>query len=88
MFCFMGGIMKRENTIYLQWYPYRFKSGYMIEAPTEEALEKFYENVRASDPEHQSFVLTMDRQIVNSNINMKLIDEYVKESVLPFLYRK
>ena len=49
--CAMHGI------IYVQWYPYDNCSGYYIENPSEDALEKFYENVNASDPYHRSFVL-------------------------------
>lgn len=75
----------RKNAIYLQWYPYKFKSGYYIENPTEEALKKFYENVRASDPFHESFVLVMDRQIVNKNINILTIDECARKNVMPYL---
>ena len=78
----------RETTIYLQWYPYRFKSGYMIEDPSEEGLEVFYNNVRVSDPYHESFILKINRRAVSPNINMMTIDEYVKKNILPYLYCK
>jgi hypothetical protein len=73
-----------ENKIYYQWYPYRFKGGYYIKNPTESALEMFYENVKASDPNHESFVLIMDTEVIKINSYISAIDEYVKRNVLPY----
>lgn len=74
-----------QGLIYVQWYPYRHCSGYCIVNPSEEALEKFYENVRASDPMHESFVLILGQPETYENLNMKTIDEYIKEMILPRL---
>lgn len=71
---------KNQDLIYVQWYPYRMCSGYYIVNPSEIALEKFYENVRASDPEHESFVLKLYTIETLSTIDMMLIDEYIKAS--------
>ena len=75
-----------NNLIYYQWYPYRFKGGYYIENPTYEALETFYENIMASDPKHESFVLIF--YIENNDLNLKTIDEYVKETILPYFFKR
>lgn len=69
---------KNQDLIYVQWYPYRMCSGYCIVNPSEEALEKFYENVRASDPKHESFVLILGKTETYLNLNMMTIDEYIK----------
>lgn len=74
-----------QGLIYVQWYPYKRCSGYYIENPSEKALEKFYENVRVSDPQHESFVLILGQTETHSNINMKTIDEYIREIILPRL---
>ena len=74
-----------QGLIYVQWYPYRHCSGYYIENPSEKALEKFYENVRASDPMHESFVLILGQTETYGNLNMRTIDEYIKEMILPKL---
>ena len=71
---------KSQDLIYVQWYPYRMCSGYCIVNPSEEALEKFYENVRASDPKHESFVLKLYTIETLSAMNMMTIDEYIKAS--------
>ena len=76
---------KSQGLIYVQWYPYERRSGYYIENPSEEALEKFYENVRVSDTMHKSFVLILGKTEAYGNLNMKTIDEYIKEIVLPKL---
>ena len=68
---------------YVQWYPYRNRSGFCIKNPTENALEEFYENVRASDPYHDSFVLIL--RIDANSLNMKTIDEYIQYA-LPILF--
>lgn len=70
--------------IYVQWYPYKFNSGYVIINPTEEALEDFYENVRASDPNHESFVLKLSNEWF-SCCNMMGLNEYIfKSEILNF----
>lgn len=74
-----------QGLIYVQWYPYKYRSGYCIINPSEEALEKFYENVRASDPMHESFVLILGQTETYGNLNMRTIDEYIKERILPKL---
>ena len=74
-----------QGLMYVQWYPYRRCSGYCIVNPSEEALEKFYENVRASDPMYESFVLILGQTEIYGNLNMKTIDEYIKEMILPRL---
>lgn len=73
-----------NNLIYVQWYPYKKRSGFCIINPSEDALEKFYENVRASDPRHVSFVLTLSIDV--NSLNMKTIDEYIRYDVLPILF--
>lgn len=78
--CAMHGI------IYVQWYPYDNCSGYYIENPSEDALEKFYENVNASDPHHRSFVLILGQTETHNNLNMRTIDEYIQHYILPFLF--
>ena len=78
--CAMHGL------IYVQWYPYDNCSGYYIENPSEDALEKFYENVNASDPYHRSFVLILGQTETHNNLNMKTIDEYIQHDILPFLF--
>lgn len=79
---------KTQELIYVQWYPYRHCSGFYIENPSEKALEKFYENVRASDPQHESFVLILGQTETYRKLNMKTIDEYIKEMILPGLLSK
>lgn len=74
-----------QGLIYVQWYPCRHCSGFCIQNPSEKALEKFYENVRASDPQHESFVLILGQTETYGNLNMKTIDEYIKEMILPRL---
>ena len=69
---------KSQDLIYVQWYPYKMCSGYCIANPTEIALERFYEYVRASDPKHESFVLILGNTKIYSSSNMKTIDEYIK----------
>lgn len=69
---------KNQDLIYVQWYPYKMCSGYYIANPSEEALEKFYENVRLSDPKHESFVLILGKTETYLNLNMMMIDEYIK----------
>lgn len=76
---------KTQGLIYVQWYPYRHCSGFYIANPSEEALEKFYENVRVSDPMHESFVLILGQTETYGNLNMKTIDKYIKEIILPRL---
>lgn len=76
---------KTQELIYVQWYPYRYHSGFYIKNPSEEALEKFYDNVRASDPMHESFVLILGQSETYENLNMRTIDEYIKEMILPRL---
>lgn len=76
--------INREDCIYLQWYPHRFTSGYCIIFPTKKALEAFYENVRASDPCHESFVIIIDGRMVPANLDMATLREYVLKNVLPF----
>lgn len=71
-----------NNLIYVQWYLYKKRSGFFIINPSEDALEKFYENVNASDPYHNSFVLILS--IDPNSLNMKTIDEYIRYDVLPF----
>jgi len=71
---------KNRDLIYIQWYPYRMCSGYCIVNPSEIALEKFYENVRVSDPKHESFVLKLYTIEAFSAMNMMTIDEYIKTS--------
>jgi len=78
--CAMHGI------IYVQWYPYDNYSGYYIENPSKDALEKFYENVNASDPYHRSFVLILGQSETHNNLNMRTIDEYIRHDILPFLF--
>ena len=65
-----------RRIIYVQWYPYDNCSGYYIENPSEDALKKFYENVNASDPYHNSFVLILGLDA--NSLNMKTIDEYIR----------
>lgn len=77
-------IINREDCIYLQWYPHRFTFGYYITSPTEKALEAFYENVRASDPRHESFVIIIDKRMVPANPHMATLREHVLKNVLPF----
>ena len=72
-----------NNTIYCQWYPYRFKSGYYIVNPTVSELEDFYEHVAASDPNHESFVITMTTPAL---LNMGTINEYIKTNVLRIFF--
>ena len=70
-----------NNLIYVQWYPYKKHSGFCIMNPSEDALEKFYENVNASDPYHNSFVLMLN--LDSNSLNMRTIDEYIQHDVLP-----
>lgn len=77
--------LRDQGLIYVQWLPYRYCSGYYIENPSEEALEKFYENVSASDLQHESFVLILGQTETYGNLNMKTIDQYIKEIILPRL---
>ena len=72
--------MDRETTIYVQWYPYKFKSGYCVESPTENELETFYKNVRVSDYYHESFVIIIDKRKVSRGT----IHNYVMENVMPY----
>ena len=76
---------KTQGLIYVQWYPCRRCSGFCIVNPSEKALEYFYENVRASDPQHESFVLILGQTETYENLNMKTLDEYIKEMILPKL---
>ncbi len=73
-----------NNLIYVQWYPYKNRSGFCIINPSEDALEKFYENINAADPYHNSFVLILS--LDSNSLNMKTIDEYIQYDVLPFLF--
>lgn len=75
----------RDNLAYVQWYPYKFKRGFTMVCPTEKQIEQFYDCVRVSDPEHESFVILIKAEDINYNIN--LIDEFLKDSVFPFLFR-
>jgi len=75
-----------NNLIYVQWYPYKKRSGFYIINPSENTLEKFYENVDASDPYHNSFVLILG--LDSNNLNMKTIDEYIQHDILPFLFKE
>lgn len=77
-----------NNLIYVQWYPYSNRSGFCIINPSEDALEKFYENVNASDPYHNSFVLKLGQDETYSNLNMKTIDDYIQHYILPFLFKE
>lgn len=74
-----------HGLIYVQWYPYEKRSGYYIENPSDDALEKFYENVNAFDPYHRSFVLILG-QTETHNLNMRNIDEYIRHDILPFFF--
>ena len=77
-----------KDLIYVQWYPYRNRSGFYIENPSEDALEKFYENVNASDPYHNSFVLKLGRDETYSSLDMRTIDDYIQHDILPFLFKE
>jgi len=75
-----------QDLLYVQWYPFEKRSGFCIINPSEDALEKFYENVNASDPYHRSFVLILGQTETYNNLNMKTIDEYIQHDILPFLF--
>ena len=53
-----SGQYKREELTYIQVYPQRnFEIGFVIQSPTENDEEYFYQSVEASDPKRGSFVL-------------------------------
>ena len=76
-------IISNEDMIYVQWYFYKRKSGYIITAPTKEQLEDFYETITASDPYHESFVLVVRKEDIK---NIRFIDDYIIDNVLPHLF--
>lgn len=58
-----SGQYKGELT-YIQVYPQRnFEIGFIIQSPTENDKEYFYQNVEASDPKHNSFVLVVPTEL-------------------------
>lgn len=57
-----SGQYKGELT-YIQVYPQRyFEIGFVIQSPTEKDKEYFYQNVEASDPKRESFVLLIPNE--------------------------
>ena len=68
---------------YIQVYPQRnFEIGFIIQSPTENDKEYFYQLVEASDPKHNSFVLVAPTELVPQLGECKMyafVRKYIKE---------
>lgn len=70
---------KDSDLTYIQWYPSQYRAGYVAQHPSKEDLEEFYDNVNASDPHHNSFVIII---LEEKHIGLFDINKYVKDNIL------
>lgn len=68
-----------KDFIYVQWYPSWFRAGFVAQHPSKEDLEEFYDNVNASDPHHNSFVIMI---LEEKHIGLFEINQYIKDNIL------
>lgn len=73
-----SGQYEREELTYIQVYPQRnFGIGFVIQSPTEHDKEYFYQNVEASDPKRESFVLLIPNEELAFYFESHLFSDWI-----------